>query len=268
MREQHELSKAFPPMSDEEYQDLKDSIENIGVQQPIVIYEEKIIDGWHRYSAANDVGVSCPEVELDEDEDPRDFVLAQNKIRRHLTKSQLALSYTKVYQWQPVGRNPKSAPGAELKTSEDLAKMAGVGSRTIEQAKTILTKGDKAVVEAVEKGKISVKTGAKIANLPKEKQAKALTEPAERKPSLLDGGGPSDEELEANERRMQADLQAVADFLDSDDKMAQLWEENKKLRHNLAGVEARNSALMREKNECIKLCKKLQNENDRLKGKK
>ena len=41
MRQQHELSKAFPPMSDEEFADLKYSIEVIGVQTPIVIYEGK-----------------------------------------------------------------------------------------------------------------------------------------------------------------------------------------------------------------------------------
>jgi hypothetical protein len=78
--------------------------------------------------------------------------------------------------------------------------MAGVGSRTIEQAKQILTKASDEVIEAVEKGEISVKKGAKIAKLPKEKQTKALTEPPEPRPSILDGNVPSEEELMANER--------------------------------------------------------------------
>ena len=268
MREQHELSKAFPAMSDEEYQDLKDSIENIGVQNPIVIYEEKVIDGWHRYNAANDVGMPCPEVELEDDIDPRDFVIANNKARRHLTKSQIALSYTKVYQWHPIGKNPKSVETTDLKTSKDLAKMAGVGVSTIEKAKQVLTKGNKEVIDAVESGKIGINKGSKIASLPKEKQAKALSESEERKPSLLDGNAPSEEELMANELAMEADLKQVNAFLEADDKMAHLYEENKRLSHLLAQKEARIKAIMNEKSECIKICKRLQKENDMLRGKK
>jgi len=244
-------------MSDEEFQDLKDSIENIGVQSPIVIFEDKVIDGWHRYTAALDVGLPCPEVDLPDDIDPRDFVLANNKSRRHLSKGQLALSYTKVYQWsQSVPSTPK--------TGKELAKIAGTSESSIDQAKAVLTKGAKEVVEAVEKGKISLKRGAQIAKLPKEQQGKAITEPPEPKPSMLDGNVPSDDELKANELAMQADLQAVANFLDADEKMTEVWEENKKLRFLNAQLEVRNAALMREKNECIKLCKKQQAQLDKF----
>jgi ParB-like chromosome segregation protein Spo0J len=264
MREQHELSKAFPPMSEEEFQILKDSIENIGVQTPIVIFEDKVIDGWHRYTAAMEVGLPCPEVDLADDVDPRDFVLANNKARRHLTKSQLALSYSKVYQWNPSSKKSRGEPGSPHKTNQELAEMVGTSARTIQQAKTVLSKGDKAVVEAVETGKISVKRGSQIAKLPKEQQESAITAPPEPKPSILDGNEPSDDELKANEMSMQADLQAVADFLDADDKMAVIWEENKKLRFLNSQLEVRNAALMREKNECIKLCKKQQVQLDKF----
>ena len=143
----------------------------------------------------------CPEVELDEDVDPRDFVLANNKIRRHLSKGQLALAYTKVYQWYSQGkRASKGELGSPLKTNEELAKLAGTSTKTIKQAKAILEKGEKSVVDAVEQGKISVKRGAQISKLPKEKQEKAITEAPEPKPSILDGNAPSDQELEANER--------------------------------------------------------------------
>ena len=267
MREQHYLSKAFPPMSEEELQNLKDSIENIGVQLPVVIYEEKVIDGWHRYTAANEVGMPCPEIDLPDDVDPRDFVWAANGGgRRHINKSQLALSYTQVYRynWAGVGKPLNSELGSELKTSKELAEMAGTSTKTIDQAKTILTKGDESVIDAVQKGKISVKRGSQIAKLPKEQQAKAITEPPEPKPSILDGNAPSDQELEANEKAMQADLQAVANFLDADEKMAEVWAENKKLRYLNAQLEVRNAALMREKNECIKLCKKQQVQLDKF----
>ena len=61
----------------------------------------RVIDGWHRYTAANELSIECPTVELG-DVDPRDFVLAQNRARRHVTQAQLALATTAVYAWKPV----------------------------------------------------------------------------------------------------------------------------------------------------------------------
>jgi len=261
MREQHELSKAFPPMTEEEFQDLKDSIENMGVQLPVVIYEEKVIDGWHRYTAANQLGMPCPEKDLPDDVDPREFAWAHNgKPRRHSTKGQLALSYTKLYQWQPP---TKSVPST-LKTGKELAKMAGTSESSIDQAKAVLTKGSKEVVEAVEKGKISLKRGAQIAKLPKDKQEKAITEPPEPKPSILDGNTPSDEELKANELAMQADLEALNKLLEANEPLKVAHEEIKRLNYLLAQQEVRLASIMREKSECIKLCKKQQVQLDKF----
>jgi len=264
MREQHPLSKAFPPMSEEEMQNLRDSIEDIGVQNAIVIFENKVIDGWHRYSVATELGMPCPEVELADDIDPRDFVLSQNKSRRHLNKGQLAMSYTKVYEWQPVGNPSNRAPSATLKTNEELAKLAGTSKRTVGQAKTILASGDEEVVKAVETGKISVKRGAEISKLPKEQQAKAITAPPETKPSMLDGNAPSDDELKANELAMQADLDTLNKLLEADEPLKTAHEEIKRLNYLLAQQEVRIASLMREKSECIKLCKKQQVQLDKF----
>lgn len=264
MREQHELSKAFPPIPEDKIQEMRDSIEDIGVQVPIVIFEDKVIDGWHRYTISTELGMPCPEVELDDWIDPIAFVRALNGGRRHLTKGQEAISYATVRLWRPVGKPSNTLPSRELKTTKELAEEAKVSIATMEQAKAVLTKGGEAVIDAVRKGKISVKRGSQIAKLPKEQQEKAITQPPEPKPSILDGNAPSDQELEANEKAMQADLQAVANFLDTDDKMAEVWAENKKLRYLNAQLEVRNAALMREKNECIKLCKKQQVQLDKF----
>ncbi len=54
----------------------------------------------------------------------------------------MALQAAAVYDWKPVG-NPalsNSAPGAELKTTEEIAKSAGVVVRTIKQVKAVQTK--------------------------------------------------------------------------------------------------------------------------------
>jgi ParB-like chromosome segregation protein Spo0J len=246
-------------MSEEELQNLKDSIDVIGVQNPIVIYEGKIIDGWHRYKVANELGLPCPAVPLADDIDPQDFVLANNKARRHLNRGQIAIAYTKVYQWYPAGKpSSKGVLSTPLKTKQELAKLSGTSESTIAQAKAVLKNGAKPIQEAVQSGKISLKRGAKISRLDLESQYKALIEPPEPRPSILDGSEPSEEELEANELARQADLQAVDDLLDSDDQLKELWEKNKRMNHLSAQLEIRMKAMMNEKNECIKLCKKQQ----------
>ncbi|OZI31750.1 hypothetical protein CAL29_28175 [Bordetella genomosp. 10] len=102
--QQHPLSAAFPPMGADEFQSLKDSIENIGVQNAITLYEGMVLDGWHRYCAAQDLGMPCPEVELAADVDPFDFVKAQNKERRHLSVGAWALIEAELWDWFSRGR--------------------------------------------------------------------------------------------------------------------------------------------------------------------
>jgi ParB-like chromosome segregation protein Spo0J len=268
MREQHELSKAYPPMTEDNFQDLKDSIEVVGLLDAITIYEDKVIDGWHRYTACLAVGMPHTEIDLPDDVDPVDFVRAKNgKSRRHMTASQLALSEVSINAWAFRG-NPKSLPGKDFKSAKEMAEKVGVSVSTIERAKEVISKGSDEVINAVKTGKVSVKKAASVSKLPKEQQAKAITAPPEPKPSILDGSEPSAEELMANDLAMQADLELVNQFLESDDKLAELYAEVKKLNHMLAQKESRIASLMREKSECIKLCHKLQKENDKLKGKK
>jgi hypothetical protein len=183
-----------------------------------------------------------------------------------LTKSQLALSYAKVYEWAPEGKPSNSQPGLELKTAKELAKLSGASTTTIEQVKKVLKDGDENVIKAVESGKISAKRGAEIARLPKDQQSAAIDEP---RPSILDGNVPDDEELLANELAIQADMDAMNKFLEADDKLAHLESENKRLRHLNAKLEVRMNAIMVEKNEAIKDCKTAQNKLDKiLKAKK
>ena len=171
--QQHPLSAAFPAMSAEDFEALTDSIKNIGVQNTITLYEGMVIDGWHRYRAASDLGMECPSVELG-DIDPRDFVLAQNKARRNLTASQRADAVTAVYQWVApnVGRPRGEVTSPLEKTNAELAAIAGTTTRTIQQAKAVHAGAVPAVQEAVKTGAVSVETAAAVAKLPAKEQKK------------------------------------------------------------------------------------------------
>ena len=57
MLERHSLSAAFGDMPDDQYADLLESIRQNGVRQSVIkVFEGKVLDGWHRYKAAHEVG--------------------------------------------------------------------------------------------------------------------------------------------------------------------------------------------------------------------
>ncbi|WP_175145771.1 hypothetical protein [Achromobacter ruhlandii] len=187
------MSAAFPAMSAADFQALKDSIECIGVQNAITLHEGMVIDGWHRYSASQELGMPCPERELPPDVDPVDFVKAQNKERRHLSAGAWALIETELWQWRSAGKpasansapgaeyqdaERNSAPGAELaaKSAADMAASAGVSVRSIEQAKSVSRKAAPEIKDAVKAGALSLKDAAVVASLPQEEQVALAAE--------------------------------------------------------------------------------------------
>jgi len=180
---QHPLSAAFPAMSADEFQSLKDSITDLGVQNHITLYDGQVLDGWNRYCAATELGMECPTQELPDWVDPVEFVKAQNKHRRHLSQGAWALVEVTLYEWKPPYRPNKSAPGADFsKTTSELAASAGVSTRTVEQAKTVESKAVPAVKQAVLSGQTSLKAAEQIARLPADLQEQALAVATAPKP--------------------------------------------------------------------------------------
>lgn len=87
-------------------------------------------------------------------------------------------------------------------------------------------------------------------------------------PDLNTGAAPDEDELKANELAMQADMDAMYKLLESDDALATAHEEIKRLNHLNGQLEVRLHGLMNERNEAVKMVKKLQKELDKIKGKK
>ena len=263
-------------MAVEDFQALKDSIANVGVLNAITLLDGMVLDGWHRYSAATELGMACPEVGLDPATDPRDFVLAQNKARRHVTQAQLALATTAVYDWRPHGDQRSTLNVDRAKTTAELAQIAGVHPNTITQAKAVQKRATLEVIEAVKRGDVGLPKAAAIAKLPQEQQAAALTAPSPKAAPAAqaiepgasnepppDDTGPDAEELAAQAAAEAADREALAKLLDSDDKLAAACEQITRLNALNAQLQQRLNGLMNEKNEAVKQCKALQRQLER-----
>ncbi len=281
--QQHPLSAAFPAMAADDFQGLKDSIMVIGVQNPIALFEGMVIDGWHRYTAANELGMDCPVVELG-DVDPRDFVLAQNKARRHVTQAQLAMATTAVYAWKPVGSNQHAnRVGTECppKSNAELADAAGVSEKTIKQAKAVQTKAAPEVVEAVKRGEIGLPKAAAIAKMPKEEQAAAIHKPTP-KAAPEAPPAPANHELEeaistinelAAENDQLRDRVAVAAMSGTDEEramaaetIAELREQIKTLEAELDAVRTSRDSFQRQNAELMKQVRLQQKQIKKLEG--
>ena len=184
MYQQHPLSAAFPAMAAADFQSLKDSITEIGVQNPVTLFEGMVIDGWHRYTAATELGVECPHKELDTWIDPITFVRAQNKDRRHLPLSAWALIEVSLRAWKPSHRPNKEELSSTLQASnQEMADAVGVTTRTIRQAKAVQSNAAPEVIAAVKAGEIGLPKAAAIAKLPKAEQAAAIAKPTPKKPA-------------------------------------------------------------------------------------
>ena len=89
----HPVAELFPAMSATEFAKLKADIAANGLRQPIIIWQEQIIDGRHRYAALKELGKwsAFYERELDDDADPIAYAISTNLTRLHLTESQRAM---------------------------------------------------------------------------------------------------------------------------------------------------------------------------------
>ncbi len=95
----HPACLLFPPMGEQEIQELAADINERGLLNPVVLFEGKVLDGRSRLAACKIAGVKPRFIEWDGQGSPTEWVLSQNLFRRHLTSSQRAMV---AYQMLPM----------------------------------------------------------------------------------------------------------------------------------------------------------------------
>ena len=89
----HPLALLIPGMTEDDEQRLRDDIKVHGVQEPLVMFEDKVLDGRHRLRiAAAEGAVVRLEQFAGTPADARSYVWSANVSRRHLSQAQLALA--------------------------------------------------------------------------------------------------------------------------------------------------------------------------------
>lgn len=140
----HELCLMFPQADDRTLADLAKDIAENGLNDPIIRYEGKILDGRNRYLACEKAGLKPHYVEY-EGNDPFQFVVSKNLYRRHLTESQRAMLAQKVYKTLMANDDLSHK---EKPTQGEIAEQFGVSLRMINNAVKV---GDFSSPEVVEK---------------------------------------------------------------------------------------------------------------------
>src|SRR6516165_1381538 len=166
MRAFHPLADIFPLIEGAEFNDLVADIEVNGLHEPIIIYEDMILDGRNRHRACLAANVE-PTYTVYQGDDPVSYVISLNLRRRHLNESQRAMVAAKLATLKR-GDNQHSPIGETSQARA--AKLLNVGKRSVERAVEVRDHGAPDLVQAVEKGKVSVSAAADVATLPVEDQ--------------------------------------------------------------------------------------------------
>ena len=87
VRVNEELKKLIPELSEDEYSILEKSVIAEGVREPIVLWNDTIVDGHNRYEIAMRCGINCPSVSRDFEsiDDAKIWMIDNQKGRRNLT---------------------------------------------------------------------------------------------------------------------------------------------------------------------------------------
>lgn len=188
-------AEVWPLMSDDQLKSLAADIDQRGQLNPIFLYEGDILDGRNRWLAITRYCVNTkPKFDDAVTDSPIEFVVSLNEKRRHLSDSQRQLAAAKALPFYEDEANKrkaeagrKSAPGrpAEVKSGpigpqlpaephrarDDAAKAFGTSDRGVQRGKSVLDKGSKKLVDAVETGGLSLGKAEEIVkNYPDKKR--------------------------------------------------------------------------------------------------
>ena len=151
-----ELQNLIPASTNEEYEQLKENIKNEGLREPIITWNNTIIDGHHRYRICNELNIEYKTIEkqFNDLDEVRTWMITNQFGRRNINSYQRAVlalelekTLSKVAKEKERIRKSKSEDLFEtvndfcnvtkVNSIEDAASKANIGSRTLSKVKKI-----------------------------------------------------------------------------------------------------------------------------------
>jgi ParB-like chromosome segregation protein Spo0J len=157
----HPLADIFPLVEGAEFDELAADIKAHGLHEPIVLFEDKVLDGRNRLRACTAAAVE-PTFTAYTGDDPIAYVVSLNLRRRHLNESQRAMVAAKLATLKD-GQRADLVEGLPIGRASELL---NVGERSVARAREVQEHGAPELVHAVERGKLSVSAAADIASEP------------------------------------------------------------------------------------------------------
>lgn len=188
VRIDEEFKALIPPLTQEEYSALEQSILSEGCRDAIVTWNNIIVDGHNRYEICTKHNVPFKTVAYnfkDRDE-AKEWMILNQFARRNINayqRSVLALKLKPVIAEKAHGRKVAHVQNsAQAKTREQLATIAGVSHDTINKVERIEAIADESTKEALRRGDISVNKAYYNVKLEQRKaeQAAKIAEYSER----------------------------------------------------------------------------------------
>lgn len=166
-----ELKALIPPLTDEEYRTLEESILDEGVRDPITVWDGVIVDGHNRYEIATKHGIifnTSPMRFIDKD-DCKVWMIDNQRGRRNLSAgawAELGLKRASLKEAQAkankatftgnqytTGESLKLDSDQKIDTLSEAAKYSGLSRATVAKAKKVYESDNEELKQAVRTGK-------------------------------------------------------------------------------------------------------------------
>ncbi|MFA5924050.1 MAG: hypothetical protein WC856_22625 [Methylococcaceae bacterium] len=249
--ELHPLCTYFPRMSDDEFNALKDNIQDHGQTHPIYTLDGMILDGGNRYRALCELGIDPIIIEYT-GSSPTQFILSSNLHRRHLTQGQSAAIVSASQSWINAQAESQLRSTAQLDTAIARAKQSGVGHRTQQLADKLVKEAPAELVKEVIDGKKSLNKAIKEIIPPKPVVPRPEPIPVVEQESREDHLSSIIDEQQGTIKALDADNKIMVKVFESDDRIFASLEEVKKLTEMNKFLNERINELIDEKKEAIK----------------
>lgn len=189
----NEFADLIPPLLDDEFERLTQSILAEGCRDPIVIWDNIIVDGHNRFRICTQHNI--PYTTINHDFTDRDEVklwMMNNQLaRRNLNEAQrinivrkcapAVKAKAKERQATSTGGSEpqlvvKLPEAAQIRSRDELGKLAGVSGSTYERGEKVFEKSPKPIADAMNEGKLTINKAYETTKATLEQQ----TEIAER----------------------------------------------------------------------------------------